>query len=253
MSGTNKGGRQEFQAHPTPAWMWLLLLGGFALIFWLYVPKRPGPQPPRAPTSSIWVLVFIGVPIVFVLAVVAWQLIRNFDPGIRRAEKRAAEGDLDGAIADLREQIEEKGPKQNRANALGILLMRREHYDEAVAMFRKANAIGESDNAACRANLGLALLKGGKPDQAIAVLEEAARTSSQVPVLICVINLHMALALAELRRWDEADETFRRAEVGARRLRKTQLAALEKEFEQCRQKLEQHSQEEPKPEGLAEL
>ena len=120
-------------------------------------------------------------------------------------------------------------------------------------MFRKADAMGESTNGACRANLGLALLKGGKPAEAIPVLEEAARIGPQVPVLICVINLHMALALAEMGRWGEAEEQFRRAEDAARRLRKTQRAALEKEIEQCRQKLEQHSEEQPKPEGLAEL
>ncbi len=112
MSGTHKDGRQASQAHPTPAWIWLVLLGGFALIFWQFTPKRPGPQPPHAPTSWIWILVFIGVPIVFILAVVALQFIRNFDPGIRLAEKRAAEGDLDGAIADLRELIEERGPNR---------------------------------------------------------------------------------------------------------------------------------------------
>ena len=39
------------------------------------------------------------------------------------AQKRANEGDLDGAIAELREHIEEKGPTQIRLNALGILLM----------------------------------------------------------------------------------------------------------------------------------
>ena len=215
-------------------------------------------ETPRAattavPTSWIWVLVFVGVPIVFVLAVVALQFIRNFDPDIRRAEKREAEGDLDGAIADLRELIEEKGPKQNRVNALGIFLMRRERWDEAAAMFRKADAMGESNNAACRANLGLALLKGGKPAEAIPVLEEAGRIGPQAPVLICVINLHMALALAELRRWGEAEEQFRHSGRCGAALRKTQLPAIEKEIEQCRQKLEQHAQEKPEPEGLAEL
>jgi tetratricopeptide (TPR) repeat protein len=252
VSGTNKGDRQVSQAQPTPAWIWLVLIGGFALIFWQFTPKRPGAQPAPAPTSWIWLLVFVPA-VVVVVALVALQFIRNYDPGIRRAEKRAAEGDLDGAIADLREQIEEKGPKQNRVNALGIFLMNRERYDEAAAMFRKADAMGEPNHGACRANLGLALLKGGKPAEAIPVLEEAGRTGPQLPVLICVINLHTALALAELLRWDEADERFRRAEDAARLLRKTQRAALEKEIEQCRQKLEQHSAEQPKPEGLAEF
>ncbi len=106
-------------------------------------------------------------------------------------------------------------------NALGIFLMHRERWDEAAAMFRKADVMGESKNGACRANLGLALLKGGKPAEAIPVLEEAARIGPQAPVLICVINLHMALAQAELRRWDEAEEQFR-----ARKTRRAACARL---------------------------
>ena len=188
-------------------------------------PKAPGAEPLSAPTSIIWVVVVVAVPFVFILAVVAFQFIRNFDPGVRRAEKRAAEGDLEGAIAELREQIEEKGPTQNRVNALGIFLMGRERWDEAAAMFRKADAIGEPNNGVCRANLGLALLKGGKPAEAIPVLEEAARIGPQTPVLTCVINLHTAMAKAELGRWDEA-----RSNSGARKmprgLRQTQRAAL---------------------------
>ena len=252
MSGTNKGGRRESQGPHTPAWLWLVLIGGFALIFWQYVPNRPGPKPAPSPTSWIWLVVFVATPIVIILAAVALQLLRNFDPGVRRAEKRAAEGDVDGAIADLREQIEEKGPKQNRINALGILLMRRESWDEAAAMFRKAEEIGEINKGVCRANLGLALFKGGKPAEAIAVLEEAARIGPQAPALNCVVNLHIALALAELRRWDEAEEQFRRRGDGPRP-EQAQARALEGDLAQCRQKLEQRSGEKPKPEGLAEL
>jgi hypothetical protein len=96
------------------------------------------------------------------------------------------------------------------------------------------------------------LLKGGKPAEAIPVLEEAARIGPQAPVLTCVINLHTAMALAELKRWDEAEDQFRRAEDAARSLRQKQRAALEREREQCRKKLEQRPEEQPKPEGLAE-
>jgi hypothetical protein len=251
-SGTNKGGRQVTQRPTTPAWIWLLLIGGFALIFWQFVPKHPGAKPAPAPESPGLVLLIVAVPIIVIVTVFAVQFLRNFDPGIRRADKRAAEGDLEGAIADLREQIEEKGPKQNRVNALGILLMRGERWDEAAAMFRKADAMGESKNGACRANLGLALLKGGKAAEAIPVLEEAARIGPPAAVLNCVIDLHMALALADLKRWGEAEERFRRAEDAARGLSKTQRAALERELEQCRQKLES-SGEGPKPEGFREL
>jgi hypothetical protein len=129
VSGTYKRERQASQGQPTPAWLWLVLIAGFALIFWQFVPKRPGQPPPQAPTSMIWVVAVVAAPFVFILAMVAFQFIRNFDPGVRRAQKRAAEGDLEGAIAELREQIEEKGPTQNRVNALGIFLMDHERWD----------------------------------------------------------------------------------------------------------------------------
>ena len=108
--------------------------------------------------------------------------------------RNANEGDLDGAIAELREHIEEKGPTQIRLNALGILLMRREKWDEAAALFRKGEQMGELQRGICRANLGLALLKGGKPAEAIPVLQEAARIGPHVTPMTCIINLHMCLA-----------------------------------------------------------
>ena len=253
-SGKNNVGQNAPQAQPTPAWLWLLLLGGFGLIFWQYAPKRDRPNPPPpAPVSWVSVAVVPAATIIVIGSLGAWLYFRSFDPGVRRAEKRAQEGDLDGAIADLREQIEEKGPTQIRVNALGILLMRRERWDEAAIIFRKAEQIGKPAQGVCQANLGLALLKGGKPADAFRVLAEAASIGPQSPPLTCILSMHMSLALAELGRWDEAEEQFRRAEEAARGLRKTQLAALAGDLDKCRQKLEQHSREKPKPEGLTDL
>ena len=244
--------RHASQQPATPPWLWLLLIGGLALIFWQFVPKNGRPNPRPVFTSRTWVLLTVGAVVVWLLAF-AFQFFRLFDPGVRRANKRAQEGDLDGAIADLREQIEDKGPTQTRVNALGLLLSRCERWAEAAALFRKAEEIGKLKGV-CRANLGLALLKGGKPDEALPVLEEAARVGPQVPVMRCLIGLHSALALAELSRWDEADEQFRVAEDFARGLRKVEPPSRsDKEFEQCRQKLEQQPREKPKPEGLTEL
>ena len=237
---------------PTPVWHWLLLLGGFALIFWWFAPKRAGPNPPPAAISWIWWPVFAGVVVIVLRALAAFPFLRNFDRGVRRREA-LQEGDLDGAIADPREQIEEKGQTQIRVNTLGIFLLRRERWDEAAAMFRKAEQIGKLNKGVCRANLGLALLKGGKPAEAIPVLQDAASMGPHALPLTCIVNLHMSLALAELRRWDEAEEQFRRAEDAARGLRKAQRAALKEKLDQCRQKLEQHLREKPKLEGLAEL
>ncbi len=253
-SGTTKGDRQAPQRTARPAWVWLLLIVGFAVVFWQFVPKRELPNPPNprpSLISPIWLLGFYGVLIVVLLAVYAVALLRNFDPGVRRAEKRAREGDLDGAIADLRAQIEKKGPTQLRVNALGVLLLRRERWDDAAAMFRQAEEIGKLKGV-YRANLGLALLKGGKPAEALPVLEDAARIRPQLPVVTCLVSLHIALALAELDRWDEAHEQFRRAEEAARAVPKPQRAALEENLEQGRQKLRQQPREKRKPEKLAE-
>ncbi len=252
-SGKSNVGRNAPQAQPTPAWLWLLLIGGFGLIFWQFVPRRDRPKPPPAPVSWVTVTVFPAATIIVIGSLVAWLYFRIFDRGVRRAEKRAQEGDLDGAIADLREQIEEKGPSQDRVNALGIFLMRKERWDEAAMMFRKAEQIGTHFKGVCQANLGLALLRGGKPADAIPALEEAASIGPHTPPLTCIVSMHMSLALADLGRWDEAEEHFRRAEEAARGLRKSQLAALKGDLDKCRQKLEQHSREQPKPEGLAEL
>ena len=243
--------RQASQKPPTPPWVRVLFISGLALIFWQFVPKNGRQKSRPVFTSQTWVLLTVCAVFICLLAF-AFQFFRLFDPGVRRANKRAEEGDLDGAIADLREQIDDKGPTQIRVNALGILLLRCERWAEAAALFRKAEEIGKLKGV-CRANLGLALLKSGKPDVALPVLEEAARVGPQIPVMRCIIGLHSALALVELSRWEEADEQFRVAEEVARGLRKAEHAALDKEFEKCRHRLEQQPRQKPKPEGLIEL
>jgi hypothetical protein len=71
--------------------------------------------------------------------------------------------------------------------------------------------------------------------------------------MTCIIPLHISLALADLKSWDEAEEQFRRAEDASRGLRGKVRAMLNEKLEKCRQNLEQHSREQPKPEGHAEL
>ena len=77
--------RNTSQAQPTPAWVWLLVIGGFGLIFWYYVPEHggPKPKPPAAFRPWIWVAIVFGVAILVILIQVAWQLFRNFDRVVR--------------------------------------------------------------------------------------------------------------------------------------------------------------------------
>ena len=212
-SRLTRANRPASHQSTTPPWLWLFLISSLGLIFWKFVPKHEGPNPPPAPTSRTWVLALVVALIVGVLAF-AITFFRLFDPGVRRANKRALAGDLDGAIEDLREQIEAKGPTQVRANALGLLLMHRKLWAEAAVLFRKAEEIGGSKGV-CQANLGLALLKGGKPEEALPVLQEALRIGPQAPVMTCLVGLHTCLALADLGRWDEAHEQLRVAQEAA--------------------------------------
>ncbi len=249
--GLTNANRLALHQRKTPFWQWLLLLSILGMIFWIYVPKHEGPNPPPEPTSPSWLLLAVVAIVVWILAF-AIRFFRIFDPGVRRANKRAQAGDLDGAIADLREQLEDKGPTQVRANALGLLLLQRERWAEAAALFRKATELGGS-KAMCQANLGFALLNGGNPAEALPVLQEVLHIGPQTPLISCVVSLHSCLALAELGRWDEAHEQFCVAEEAAVGLSKAQMAALAKKFAQCRQELEQRLRDKPKPEGLAEL
>ena len=233
-SGIANANQPAPQVPATSPWRWLLLILGFGGIFWIFSPPKriaPNAPPPAANSHSF----LFGI-IAFLLVLgtfFAIQFFQAYDFGVRRANKRALAGDLDGAIDDLRKQIEDKGPTPIRLNALGVLLIQHECWAEAVATFRKTLELGEL-RGICLANLGLALLRDGGPEEALSVLEEALRTGPNVPVMRCVVSLHTCLALAALGRWEEAQEQFRSAEVSAEGLRKAQIAALSKTFEECR-------------------
>lgn len=65
-------------------------------------------------------VVIAGLLFAGALAAIAGKLVREFDWGIRRAERRAREGDLDGAIADLREQTMPQASGQSAQQWFGV-------------------------------------------------------------------------------------------------------------------------------------
>jgi tetratricopeptide (TPR) repeat protein len=242
-------GKSNQQA--TPPWVMLLMIATFAFIFWQFIPQKDRPRLPLEPTTQSWAFPLVGG---LAAAGVAFaiQFFRLYDPAVRRANKRALAGDLEGAIADLREQIEAKGPTGARASALGLLLIQSERWAEAVPLFQKAEELG-AVKGVCQANRGFALLKGGKPAEALPVLRQALDHGPHVPVMKCLVCLHTCLALAELGRWDEAREQLRVAEFAVAEVNKSHAAALAREFEQCRQKLEEEPRKKSTSDGLAEL
>jgi tetratricopeptide (TPR) repeat protein len=242
--------RAAARRHSIEVWMWTLLMLGIVIGVG-YSRAARGPHRPagafRTPDQPL--LLSGGIALAIIVAMVAYYGFRAYDGGIRRAQKRADAGDLDGAIANLREQIEDQGPTQGRLNALGLLLLRCECWDEAAALFRKAEEL-PGVMGVCRANLGLALLKGGKPEEALAVLQDVAHGLPQLPAVRCLIGLHSAEALAALGRLDEAREQFLGAEAAARVMDRSQRLAISKDIEQCRRKIAQGSQAAGQAESL---
>ncbi len=236
----------------TPTWLYLVLVLGFGGLFWYFEPKKDAPNPPPAGIPWAWVLGVLGAGTAAVGVWVAFQLVRAFDSGIRRAQKRADAGDVEGALADLRKQIEVKGLDHARATALGALLLRHDRWGEASVLFRRAEELGGVP-ASCRANLGLALLKGGKPDQALPLLQSASQSNLQAPAFTCVVCLHTALALAALGRRGEALVHLLDAEAAAKALPRPQRDAIESDLQRCRRTLAEDTEAVAKPAPLEEL
>ena len=218
----------------------LLAILAFGIIFWEFTPTQHG----RAPGPRLLRLLIIAVGTVALAgsATIAVQYFRHYDRGLRRARKRAADGDLDGAIEDLREQIQDKGWTQPRVNELGLLLLQAKQWDEAAAFFRKAEELGDIKGV-CRANLGLALLEAGKPDQALPALQEAARTAQPIPVLDTIVAVNAALALAALGRWDDAYDRLQYADARASCLARSQREAIQSRLERARARLKDREQD----------
>ena len=115
----------------------------------------------------------------------------------------ANSGDFDGAIEDLRELIAKKGPTQERAQThSGSSRLRCQRWDDAAATFRQSLEL-PGIKGICQANLGMALLRGGKPDEALPELQEAMRIVPQVPALLSMVGVHTAT------RWPRWAATMR--------------------------------------------
>jgi hypothetical protein len=214
-----------------PSVLWAICLISAAIVFFTSKPRahRGGHS------STGWLLLIVlGAPLLLLLLLLGWVLLRNYDPAVSRALKRAGEGDLDGAIDDLRHVIDERGLTGIRANGLGALLVQKEDWGEAEALFRKALAQRPGD-LIVRANLGVALWKSGRFDEAEPVLRAAAETRPPQAIRLC----NYANLLIDLGRYEEAEALLPQAErtlsgviwpAGAR-------AIIEGEIAACRDRL----------------
>lgn len=219
-----------------------LFLLGVPLLF--LVPRQnaqPGNivqnQPPVWKKSPFTFFGFMLPPALVIagVAVVAYRMLRHYEAGVSRAAKQANAGDLEGAIAELRRQIESKGLSAARANALGCLLTLKEEWNEARRMFDEAESRGMSPKLV-RANRGVAVWKSGDPEAALPLLTEAALDNPWDLNRRC----HLCRLLADLGRTDEARAQLQSIEDLHKKQRTVPAAArqsVEKHIQACRDSL----------------
>ena len=117
---------------------------------------------------------------------------------------RSDRGDIDGALAELREAIRIR-PDSNNYYALGFTLFKAGRNDEAIAPFRTATELAPESAAAFQA-LGTVLHQLGEIDQAIGNYEHAVRLGPNAPALA-----NLALAYFGAKRYDEALATYEKS------------------------------------------
>jgi tetratricopeptide (TPR) repeat protein len=219
-----------------------LFLLGLPLLF--LTPKREVPPAndvmdrPSA-TAKFWffslVLFLPPAILVAVAGVIGYRFLRHYDRGVSRAAKQANSGDLDGAIAELKRQIEAKGLSAARANAMGCLLTMKEDWHEARRMFEEAERLGMAPSL-LRANRGVALWKSGDPEAALPLLVRAALDE---PFGIN-IRCHLCQVLADLGRIEEARAQLQSIEDLHKKQHTVPADArrnLEKYIQACRDRL----------------
>jgi hypothetical protein len=226
------------------AWLYLVLLGGFFLVFWNFLPKRvPAgadvPPPPANSRLTLGVLLILAAPAVLFLlflAYVLWRMRRNYDPAASRALEKANAGDVEGAIAEVQTLVQAKGMTGPRATALGVLHFIREEWDEAARWFEEAERLGV-DKQSCAMNKAMIRHKSGHPEDALPVLRSLWEKDPSNTVAGC----NLCQVLVDLGRVDEARSVL--VEVDRRRKQSIPLGAdarakLDRLVEECRARLE---------------
>lgn len=208
--------REEAIAQGTavPAWGWLLVVATIAGItfFWRPEGRKPGAAPPPnggGLSPALWICpgAFAAmVALAFGAAYVRYR--RAGGPAIARAFRKSEGGDVDGAIADIRGEIERRGDDVQRLNALGMLLVKQGDPGAAIAEFKAAMALAP-DQRVVKQNLAIAIQEAGDPASAEAILAELiADPGLDSKLILC----NHAQVLIVLGRLDEAETQLDRAE-----------------------------------------
>ncbi len=179
--------------------------------------------PPSPPISIVYALkvslgwclllsVLLGGPTLFLwlaLWLTLWLPVRLTEPDVLRANKRDREGDVDGAIRELREAIEAKGPSVRRLDALADCLLKQERWSEAYKVLLDLGGRKPLHHR-LRGRKALALWEMGQPEAALAMFERpTGREPERLPDICTYCQVLIDLGLYD-RAWDQLWRAERR-------------------------------------------
>ena len=197
-----------------PAWLRVLMIPVFIAIFYSFEPlgRRPG-APPTVGQIVAWGLSsFVAMMAIYIAVMVVYAFATRYDRTVHQAHKRTKEGDLDGAILELRGDVEARPPTANRLNGLGLLLLRREDWADAHDRFQQAIAL-DPRRPELRNNAAVALIELGRAPEAEAILSALAETYPRDPIIV----QNHGRSLLALGRLDEAEARLIQAEAAMAR------------------------------------
>lgn len=140
------------------------------------------------------------------LVSVTWPIfrfIRYFDRAMRRALEKANAGDKNGAMDDIRADIEAKGLNGPRANALGVVHLLRQEWQDALLMFRPSG--WASTRGVSRTSQAMAIHKAGDSEGALPILQEQFDRNSNESAVGC----NLCYVLLALNRGGRSTENNR--------------------------------------------
>lgn len=193
----------------------------------------------RVVPREIVELMTFGVAMLLPLAFLSWIGVTRWRwRGQQRVLRRASEGDPEGAIRSVREEIEFRGPTAERWATLGCLLGQQQRWEEALSAFEQADCLSDGQPV-YQSNRALALLKTGRSEEALILLDEAIPKMHDTVTARCT----RFRALAALGRWDEAREELSTTEdlLQSGWYSKAEREVLRGQIAACRQVLEELS------------
>ena len=204
------------------AFLPLVTIALSALVFRTLVPPHARiyltPLPPlsRVLTTNLqWWLLLAGLALIVYLLIVfgRWFERWSTDPVVWRAREKVKQGDVEGALRDVSEVIETKGPSPSRLEALADCLLKQERWSEAYKVYLDIEKL-RPRSGYLYGGKALALWKMGRPEASLEVFEHRVGAS---PVDLNDICTYCQV-LIELGQFDKSWDQIRRAELRFYRL-----------------------------------